>query len=537
MAQPSGSRVTPRGVRDGDPAALAAVCERRGPAVLAYCELVSAPGRAPEAASDAFGRFRAAVYETENPAELEPDALLLSFTRSAASARAPQPPAPPRRVGSRRLGRSPCELVPELLVARAENRLTPADELRLSRHLERCEVCRAAAQRFHAAERAYRDPPRGDLPPAVADAIMRALTAAAPVDGQAPRANGALPAPGASLEPPAPGPETVEPAPPDPEPVAPRPDMEGDGASGQPQWHADSGAGDTRVVPAAAWPVEPPAAAESPGAWAAEPPPDAHAAEPPPDAWAAEPPAEGTAAGSAERPAPIVIGGSPEARGETYGYPVAAVERSEAREPAPSSGLLGSLTAGGRHLPRARRAPRSTGGHERISSWSRIGLPAAIVAVALLVALAAAGVFSPGSPSRSRSASQGTPPSPVLPAAVSPASGSPSAAPKPASRRPHRHRVRRPAARRSGATAGRPAGRPTRRSGPASRPTNTTTRRSPTPARSPSSSSTQSSTPVTSRPARPTPSRPPTAHTAPGASKAPPPSSPPASGPGYQPGP
>ena len=45
--------VTPEGVRAGDPAALAALCERRGGAVLAYCREVCDPGDAPLAAAEA----------------------------------------------------------------------------------------------------------------------------------------------------------------------------------------------------------------------------------------------------------------------------------------------------------------------------------------------------------------------------------------------------------------------------------------------------------------------------------------------------
>jgi hypothetical protein len=53
--------VTARGVRDGDPSALKALCERRGTAVLTYCEeLLSGPAVS-VAAADAFARFRREV--------------------------------------------------------------------------------------------------------------------------------------------------------------------------------------------------------------------------------------------------------------------------------------------------------------------------------------------------------------------------------------------------------------------------------------------------------------------------------------------
>jgi hypothetical protein len=43
--------VTPVGVRDGDPDALAGLCDRRGPAVLAYCEVVAGAQAAAVAAA------------------------------------------------------------------------------------------------------------------------------------------------------------------------------------------------------------------------------------------------------------------------------------------------------------------------------------------------------------------------------------------------------------------------------------------------------------------------------------------------------
>jgi hypothetical protein len=53
--------VTPQGIRAGDPAALAALCERRGGAVLAYCREVCEPAAASAAAAEALACFRAAV--------------------------------------------------------------------------------------------------------------------------------------------------------------------------------------------------------------------------------------------------------------------------------------------------------------------------------------------------------------------------------------------------------------------------------------------------------------------------------------------
>src|SRR3954452_20928769 len=81
--------VTPSGVRDGDPPTLAALAERRGRAVLAYCERVCAPGDAVAAASEALARFRRSVAGTGDPVSLDPEQALLRATRYAAAAHAP----------------------------------------------------------------------------------------------------------------------------------------------------------------------------------------------------------------------------------------------------------------------------------------------------------------------------------------------------------------------------------------------------------------------------------------------------------------
>src|SRR4051794_33187479 len=148
------ARVTPDGVRDGDPGVLSALTERRGGAVLAYAERLTAPGRSVEAAADALGRFRTAVVAAGEADDVDPERLLLHVTRCASAARAERPRADGGLL--QRRGRT-CALVPDLLVARAEGTLTPADRERLDRHLERCGHCRATRERFRAAERAYRE--------------------------------------------------------------------------------------------------------------------------------------------------------------------------------------------------------------------------------------------------------------------------------------------------------------------------------------------------------------------------------------------
>jgi anti-sigma factor RsiW len=170
--------VTAARVRDGEPAALGALVDRRGSAVLAYCEEVAEPEKTRAAAAEAFARFRREVVAADEPRALDPEAVLLRGTRQAA-AKAAARTVPARGMLARRLGTT-CVLVPELLAARAEGSLTAADRLRLSHHLERCEGCREAEERFAAGERAYHEAPSAPPPPEVADQMLAALRDAAP---------------------------------------------------------------------------------------------------------------------------------------------------------------------------------------------------------------------------------------------------------------------------------------------------------------------------------------------------------------------
>jgi hypothetical protein len=184
--------VTPEGVRDGDPAALSGLTTRRGSAVMAYAARVAAPGEATDAAAEAFAWFRRAVVEAADPYAVDPERTLLRGARYTAASHAPRElPLRARLRG----GASPCELVPELLAARAERELGEADLSRLTRHLDRCESCRIAQERFRVGERAYRDAPDEPPPPFASRAIMSALLAAAP------NAHATVPAPALDVEP------------------------------------------------------------------------------------------------------------------------------------------------------------------------------------------------------------------------------------------------------------------------------------------------------------------------------------------------
>lgn len=179
----STAAVTPAGVRDGDPVALAALTERRGSAVLAYAERVAGPEGMVEAAGEALARFRAAVVAVDDPLSIDPEALLLHTTRAAAAARV----AGARPAGETRIAGLDCANVPKLLAARADGDLSPAEERRLVAHLEQCPACRGTESRLAAAERAYREgmdvPPPRDL----ARSLVAALLSAAPTPAAAPR--------------------------------------------------------------------------------------------------------------------------------------------------------------------------------------------------------------------------------------------------------------------------------------------------------------------------------------------------------------
>jgi hypothetical protein len=177
--------VTPSGVRDGDPAALAALCAARGASVLAYCRHVAGDADAGDAAAAAFASFRAAVVATDDPADLNPEAVLISATRRAAASRAP------------RACLDVCAVVPLLLAARASRTISSADREILEQHLDGCWTCRAPVARFEAAERAYGNPPDPTMDPLIVTQIIAAMAAAAPareaarppssIDGAAPQ--------------------------------------------------------------------------------------------------------------------------------------------------------------------------------------------------------------------------------------------------------------------------------------------------------------------------------------------------------------
>lgn len=169
--------VTPEGVKAGDRAALAALVERRGPAVVAFCTQVCGPRMADRAAAEAFARFRAAVRDAPDVNALDPEALLRGATRHAAASLARQPSGPPPHGKLRSRGTQTCQHVPTMLAARANGALGKADLERLARHLERCERCDALAEIFRRAELAYQDPSVDTLGTDTSSVLIEALEA------------------------------------------------------------------------------------------------------------------------------------------------------------------------------------------------------------------------------------------------------------------------------------------------------------------------------------------------------------------------
>jgi hypothetical protein len=177
MEASSEKGVTPQGVRAGDPTALQALVDRRGPAVIAFCTQVCGPQAADRAAAEAFARFRAAVRDAQDLKSIQPEALLRGATRHAAASMARQPSGPPPHGKLRSRGTETCVHVPTMLAARANGALGPADLERITRHLDRCERCNALAEIFRRAELAYQDPPVDTLGTDTSSVLLDALRA------------------------------------------------------------------------------------------------------------------------------------------------------------------------------------------------------------------------------------------------------------------------------------------------------------------------------------------------------------------------
>jgi hypothetical protein len=341
----SQTALTPAGVRDGNPAALVGLIQRRSAAVLQFCEAVCEPDDALLASAEAFARFRAAVAAADDPASLDPEALLMSATRHAAAgmARTATRSTGVRGLLARDQERTQmCAEVPALLAARADRMLDTTEQHALAVHLEQDHACRVIEAAWERAERAYRNPRDRVLPPDVERELLAALAGAAPLlDERAEQLDELLVgAPAPVAEPPAAAePLAAEP----PAPVA-----------------------------------EPPAAAES-SPVAAEPP----AAEPPPE------PAPEPAA--AEPPAPVA-------------EPAAPAPPPAYSDDDQDTAVVPAVRPAGRPggLPRTRRRMHLPHPHALHlpdhGPVYRLVLPGAAVLLAVIIILAIAGVFGGGGP-------------------------------------------------------------------------------------------------------------------------------------------
>jgi hypothetical protein len=335
--------VTPIGVRDGDPDALAGLCDVRGPAVLAYCEVVAGRGdRATAAAAVALGSFRANVVAAGDLATLNPEALLISATRHAAaycvSADVPEACAP----------------VPGLLAARADRNISRADHDWLEEHLESCWACRAPVARFKVADKAYSEPPDTPLAPEVKAAMLAAMSAAAPIRRETAETSSIT---GYAL------PTT--------------PSTNGSAAHAEPELPVEEPY-TSYDLPAVV--VEAPASLDQPTSAYTLPAGDVAPADP-------------------SDPSELSAGARRARRRRTRSARGAAAPGAAVAMPAPAAEVPG---AGGASLPRPRRQLSGAASGRR-RGWLRpaVVLPIALVVVAIIAALAIAGVFGGGEPASS----------------------------------------------------------------------------------------------------------------------------------------
>lgn len=175
------SDITQEKLREGDPVALAALCARRGPAVLAYCEQVAGRERALIAACDAFAWFRVAVSGPGEVKAREAEVLLRSMTRRAATA------GGVRTVARHELGalNGACADCETRLVYYVEDGVSDEERRQIAAHMAGCEPCVEALERLHAGEDAYDRPPAASLAGPAAVAVIEELIAASPVRAHA----------------------------------------------------------------------------------------------------------------------------------------------------------------------------------------------------------------------------------------------------------------------------------------------------------------------------------------------------------------
>lgn len=176
------AHITPPKLRSGDPDALAALCDRRGAAVFAYCQQAAGPEAAAEAAAEAFAQFRRVIQPKGALADKgAADVLLRSAARRCALVLAGEASAE-READAAGAVAEGCGVQGAALVVYVEDALAPAERDVVAGHVRKCEFCAATLRRLEDAEAGFNVKPGTALPVAVAREILTALVHAAPVN-------------------------------------------------------------------------------------------------------------------------------------------------------------------------------------------------------------------------------------------------------------------------------------------------------------------------------------------------------------------
>ena len=174
----SSANITLPMLRRGEPAALAVLCQRRGPAVFGYCAQVAGHDRAMEAAADAFAQWRRAIQPADAVSDGgQAEALLRRVTRRAALSSGDD--TTNGQAGAKAGER--CEDRESEILGYIEDALTHTDREFFATHLAQCRSCTAQLKRLEAAEPTFSASSGAPLPQTVATAILTALAGAAPV--------------------------------------------------------------------------------------------------------------------------------------------------------------------------------------------------------------------------------------------------------------------------------------------------------------------------------------------------------------------
>jgi len=178
VATPVASDITRSMICDGDPGALAALCERRGVAVFTYCVHVTRSGDAAIAAAEVFAAFRAAIAAPGDLTAIDAETLLRSITRRTAGLRAVDATGPD---GEDMAPRNGCAGRDIDLVQLVSGLLAGEERRAVDAHVAACSACKVVLGRLEAAESAFDRSSGTALTLRLAEELLGALIAAAPV--------------------------------------------------------------------------------------------------------------------------------------------------------------------------------------------------------------------------------------------------------------------------------------------------------------------------------------------------------------------